>query len=60
MPEEQREVVLLRLKSGLKFRDIAKLQQTSINTVLSRYRYGLERLRSLLDGEVEKWDRSEI
>jgi len=60
LPDEQREVVLLRLKSGLKFRDIAKLQQTSINTVLSRYRYGLERLRSLLDGEVEKWDRSEI
>ncbi len=57
LPEEQREVVLLRLKAGLKFRDIAKLQQTSINTVLSRYRYGLERLRSLLDGEVEKWDR---
>lgn len=57
LPEEQREVVLLRLKADLKFRDIAKLQQTSINTVLSRYRYGLERLRSMLDGEVEKWDR---
>jgi RNA polymerase sigma factor (sigma-70 family) len=57
LPEEQREVVLLRLKAGLKFRDIAKQQQTSINTVLSRYRYGLERLRSMLDGEVEKWDR---
>jgi len=57
LPEEQREVVLLRLKADMKFRDIAKLQQTSINTVLSRYRYGLERLRSLLDGEVEKWDR---
>jgi RNA polymerase sigma factor (sigma-70 family) len=57
LPEEQREVVLLRLKAGLKFRDIAKLQQTSINTVLSRYRYGLERLRSALDGEVERWDR---
>jgi RNA polymerase sigma-70 factor (ECF subfamily) len=57
LPDEQREVVLLRLKAGLKFRDIAKLQQTSINTVLSRYRYGLERLRSLLDGEVERWNR---
>jgi RNA polymerase sigma factor (sigma-70 family) len=57
LPQEQREVVLLRLKADMKFRDIAKLQQTSINTVLSRYRYGLERLRSLLDGEVEQWDR---
>jgi RNA polymerase sigma-70 factor (ECF subfamily) len=54
LPEEQREAVLLRLKAGLKFRDIAKLQQTSVNTALSRYRYGLERLRSMLDGEVEK------
>jgi RNA polymerase sigma factor (sigma-70 family) len=55
LPAEQREVVLLRLKAGMKFRDIARLQQTSVNTVLSRYRYGLERLRSLLNGEVEKW-----
>jgi len=53
LPEEQREVVLLRLKADMKFRDIAKLQQTSVNTVLSRYRYGLEKLRSLLNGEVE-------
>ncbi len=53
LPEEQREVVLLRLKTGMKYRDIAKLQQTSVNTVLSRYRYGLERLRSMLNGEVE-------
>ena len=53
LPEEQREVVLLRLKANLKFRDIARLQQTSVNTVLGRYRYGLDRLRSLLNGEVE-------
>lgn len=53
LPQEQREVVLLRLKANLKFRDIARLQQTSINTVLGRYRYGLDRLRSLLNGEVE-------
>ena len=54
LPQEQREVVLLRLKAGMKFREIAKLQQISINTVLSRYRYGLERLRSILNGEVEE------
>ncbi|MGE5297058.1 MAG: RNA polymerase sigma factor [Solirubrobacterales bacterium] len=53
LPEEQREVVLLRLKAELKFRDIARLQQTSVNTVLGRYRYGLDRLRSLLNGQVE-------
>jgi RNA polymerase sigma-70 factor (ECF subfamily) len=54
LPDEQREVVLLRLKAGMKFRDIAKLQQTSTSTVLGRYRYGLDRLRSLLNGEVER------
>lgn len=54
LPDEQREVVLLRLKADMKFRDIAKLQQVSINTVQGRYRYGLNRLRSTLNGEVEK------
>jgi len=54
LPDEQREVVLLRLKMDLKFRDIARLQQTSVNTVLGRYRYGLDRLRSLLNGEVDR------
>jgi RNA polymerase sigma-70 factor (ECF subfamily) len=53
LPEEQREVVLLRLKADMKFREIARLQQTSVGTALSRYRYGLQRLRSMLNGEVE-------
>jgi len=56
LPEEQREVVLLRLKADMKFRDIARLQETTTNTVLSRYRYGLEKLRSTLDGEVREWN----
>jgi len=54
LPEDQREVVVLRLTAGLKFQDIAKLQQASTNTVQGRYRYGLSRLRTLLNGEVEK------
>jgi len=52
LPYEQREAVLLHLQAGMKFRDIAKSQGASINTVQSRYRYGLDKLRSLLDGEV--------
>ena len=36
----------------MKFREIADSQNVSINTIQSRYRYGLERLRSLLDGKV--------
>jgi len=54
LPDEQREVVLLRLKAKMKFRDIARLQQTSVSTVLGRYRYGLDRLRSLLNGEANR------
>jgi RNA polymerase sigma-70 factor (ECF subfamily) len=52
LPYEQREVVVLHLQAGMKFRDIAKSQSASINTVQSRYRYGVDKLRSLLDGEV--------
>jgi RNA polymerase sigma-70 factor (ECF subfamily) len=54
LPYEQREVVLLHLRGGMNFKAIARLQDISINTVQSRYRYGLEKLRSLLDSEVEK------
>jgi len=54
LPEDQREVVVLRLTAGMKFQDIAKLQQVSINTVQGRYRYGLEKLRSMLNGEVDE------
>lgn len=51
---EQREVIALHLKGGMKFRQISQLQNKSINTVQSRYRYGMEKLRSLLDEEVTK------
>ena len=54
LPDEQREVIALRLKGQMKFRDIAKLQGASVNTIQGRYRYGLNKLRSILNGEVEK------
>ena len=54
LPDEQRRVIVLRLKANMKFRDIAKLQNVSINTIQGRYRYGLEKVRSILNGEVEK------
>jgi RNA polymerase sigma-70 factor (ECF subfamily) len=54
LPHEQREAVVLRLQAGLKFKAIAKLQNISTKTALSRYRYGLYKLRSILDGEVQK------
>ena len=54
IPFEQREVVVLHLHGGMKFREIARLQAVSVKTIQSRYRYGLEKLRSLLNSEVEK------
>ena len=54
LPYEQRETIILHLKGGMKFREIAKLQDVSINTVQGRYRYGLDKLRSMLNDEVQK------
>lgn len=52
LPYEQREVVILHLQGGLMFKQIAKLQHVSTNTVWSRYRYALEKLRSQLNSEM--------
>jgi RNA polymerase sigma-70 factor (ECF subfamily) len=54
IPFEQREVVVLHLHGDMKFKAIADLQATSIKTVQSRYRYGLDKLRVLLDTKVEE------
>ena len=54
LPYEQRETVLLHIQGGLKFAEIAESQKVSVNTILGRYRYGLEKLRSKLNGEVHK------
>jgi RNA polymerase sigma factor (sigma-70 family) len=53
LPYEQREVVILHLQGGMKFRAIAKSQDVSISTIQSRYRYGLNKLRSILDSEAK-------
>ena len=53
LPYEQREAISLHLQAGMKFKTIAELQDVSINTVQSRYRYGLDKLRAILDSEVE-------
>lgn len=52
LPYEQREAVVLRLRSGMRFRAIARVQGVSINTVQGRYRYGLDKLKTLLDGQI--------
>ncbi len=52
LPYEQREAVGLHLGSQMSFPEIAKIQNASVNTVQGRYRYGLQKLRSLLNSEA--------
>ena len=52
IPYEQREVLGLYMQGGMTFRQIAKVQNASINTIQGRYRYGLNKLRSILNSEV--------
>jgi len=54
LPYDQREVIILHLQSGMRFRTIADSQGVSINTIQSRYRYGLDKLRFLLSVEVKE------
>ena len=46
---EQREVLLLRQETELTFREIAELQDVSINTALGRMRYALKNLRTMIE-----------
>jgi len=48
LPAEQREVITLHIHGQMRFREIADQLELSINTVQSRYRYGIEKLRTLL------------
>jgi RNA polymerase sigma factor (sigma-70 family) len=47
LPEEQREVLYLRLYSEMSFKDIAELTGVSINTALGRMRYALINMRKM-------------
>jgi RNA polymerase sigma-70 factor, ECF subfamily len=52
IPGDQREVVVLKVFEGLTFREIAAVCEEPIPTVASRYRYGVEKLRDLLEGKL--------
>ena len=55
LPEEQREVFLLRQLQGMAFAEIAEVVGIPANTVKSRMRYALERLQRAL----RDWERSD-
>jgi RNA polymerase sigma factor (sigma-70 family) len=52
LPDEQREVIVLHIHGQMRFRIIAKSLGISVNTVKGRYRYGIRKLRSILDSEI--------
>jgi RNA polymerase sigma-70 factor, ECF subfamily len=54
LPEEQRETVFLRIWSGMTLLEIAEATETPLNTVASRYRYALEKLRHCLRPNLQK------
>ena len=54
LPYLQREVFVLHVQAGMKFKNIAELQSVSIKTVISRYRYGIEKLQALLERNEAK------
>ncbi len=54
LPYEQREVIMLHFQADLTFQSIAQQQGISVNTIKSRYKYGIEKLRIIFNGELIK------
>jgi RNA polymerase sigma factor (sigma-70 family) len=48
LPQDQREVIILRHFADMSFKEIASMTDCSINTALGRMRYGLINLRKLM------------
>jgi len=60
LPQDQREVIVLKLWHDHTFEEIGALLEISPNTAAGRYRYGLQKLRMLLKGPLyEREEREE-
>jgi RNA polymerase sigma-70 factor (ECF subfamily) len=53
LPADQREVVLLKVYDQLTFEEIGRVVRVSVNTVASRYRYALQKLRKALGDSAD-------
>jgi len=49
LPEAQKEIIMQRIFRDLSFKEIAEVENCSINTALGRMRYALINLRKLID-----------
>ncbi len=56
LPREQREVIVLKIWHKHTFQEIGELLDVSPNTAAGRYRYGLQKLRTFLKGELYERD----
>jgi RNA polymerase sigma-70 factor (ECF subfamily) len=54
LPDEQREVLIMRHWGDMSFKDIAEKTGVSINTALGRMRYALSNLRKMMDQQAVK------
>jgi RNA polymerase sigma-70 factor (ECF subfamily) len=54
LPMEQRETIVLHLNGRMKFKEISQLQKIPLSTVQGRYRYGLDKLRTILKESANK------
>ncbi len=52
LPRAQQEVLILKVYGNKTFREIAGMLELSLNTVASRYRYSLDKLRELLKDSI--------
>ena len=49
LPESQKDIIEKRIFQDLSFKDIAEMEDISINTALGRMRYALINLRKLIE-----------
>jgi len=56
LPVEQREAIVLKIWHGCTFEEIGELLELSPNTVAGRYRYGLQKIKSRLEGVIYERD----
>src|SRR5690606_2190331 len=51
LPDDQKEVLIMRHYGEMSFRDIAEITDVSINTALGRMRYAINNLRKMMDAK---------
>jgi RNA polymerase sigma-70 factor, ECF subfamily len=60
LPMEQREVIVLKIWNRFTFEEIGGLLEISPNTAAGRYRYGLQKIKSKMEGADDERARNEI